>query len=131
MQQGQVKEFISETPMEVHKTVKEQLTNFTMVRHSNKQKLQMQTTKGNEQTTTKFTHFQNKQQQQQNKKPEKGRSLRKTAMVRQACAFLHPPLIPKEEPFLYLIICQVSITILCHDIQLHTWGNDDVDIEHV
>ena len=41
----EVKEFISETPMGVHKTkMKEHLTNFTMVRHSNKQKQKMQIT---------------------------------------------------------------------------------------
>ena len=71
---SQVKELISETQMGVHDTsMKDHLTNFKMIRHGNKQKMQMHTTKRNEQQQQKSHAF---QKQIINKKPEKGISLK-------------------------------------------------------
>ena len=51
---SQVKLFISETPVGVHEaSMKEHLTNFAMVRHGSKHKMQMHTTT----TTTKIKSY--------------------------------------------------------------------------
>ena len=73
---SRVKEFISQTPMGVHETsIKEHLTNFTTVRHGNKQKKANAYNKRKQTPTTKSHVFPKQtKNNKNNKKPEKGRS---------------------------------------------------------
>ena len=56
----------SKTPMGVHETsMKEHLTNFTVIRRGNKRNMEMHTTKRNKQKQQNHTHFRNKQETKQ------------------------------------------------------------------